>query len=85
MSSLLTPAATGVIHLPNRIVMAPMTRSRAVENAAPNSLHAEYYSQRASARLIITEGVSQSASGLDYARKPSIHTPEQVGGLANRN
>lgn len=78
MSSLFTPAFAGALNLPNRIVMAPMTRSRAVENAAPNALHAEYYSQRASAGLIITEGVSQSANGLGYARTPSIHTPEQV-------
>jgi N-ethylmaleimide reductase len=55
-----------------------MTRSSAVENAAPNALHAEYYSQRASAGLIIMQGVSQSANGLGYARTPSIHTPAQV-------
>ena len=78
MSSLFTPTAAGAIHLPNRIVMAPMTRSRAVENAAPNPLVEEYYAQRASAGLIITEGVATSDDGLGYARTPSIHTPEQV-------
>lgn len=78
MSTLFTPAAAGAIPVPNRIVMAPMTRSRAVENAAPNALVGEYYAQRASAGLILTEGVATSASGLGYARTPSIHTPEQV-------
>ena len=58
MSSLFTPTAAGAIHLPNRIVMAPMTRSRAVQNNAPNALVEEYYAQRASAGLILTEGVA---------------------------
>ena len=78
MSSLFTPTAAGAIHLPNRIVMAPMTRSRAVQNNAPNALVEEYYAQRASAGLILTEGVATSDTGLGYARTPSIHTPEQV-------
>lgn len=55
-----------------------MTRSRAVENNAPNALVEEYYAQRASAGLILTEGVATSANGLGYARTPSIHTPEQI-------
>jgi N-ethylmaleimide reductase len=55
-----------------------MTRSRAVQDAAPNSLVEEYYSQRASAGLILTEGTASSASGLGYARTPSIHTPGQI-------
>ncbi|MCC6538569.1 MAG: alkene reductase [Bryobacterales bacterium] len=78
MSSLFTPASAGVIALPNRIVMAPMTRSRAVQNAAPNALVAEYYGQRATAGLILTEGTAVSNDGLGYARTPSIHTPEQI-------
>jgi len=78
MSSLFTPFNAGALALPNRIVMAPMTRSRAVENNAPNELHAEYYSQRASAGLIITEGIAPSANGLGYSRTPSLHTPEQI-------
>jgi len=78
MSSLFTPAIAGALSLPNRIVMAPMTRSRAVDAGAPNELHGMYYGQRASAGLIITEGVATSADGLGYARTPSIHTPEQV-------
>ena len=68
MSSLFTPAAAGAVQLPNRIVMAPMTRSRAVQNNAPNALVEEYYGQRASAGLIITEGVATSENGLCYSR-----------------
>ncbi len=78
MATLFEPAVVGGVKLKNRIVMAPMTRSRAVENAAPNALHEEYYGQRATAGLILTEGVATSANGLGYARTPSIHTPEQV-------
>jgi N-ethylmaleimide reductase len=78
MQTLLTPAAAGSISLPNRIVMAPMTRSRAVEDNAPNELQATHYAQRASAGLILTEGVATSASGLGYARTPSIHTSGQI-------
>ena len=78
MPTLFEPAAAGALQLPNRIVMAPMTRSRAVEDNAPNPLHEEYYAQRASAGLILTEGVATSADGLGYARTPSIHTPAQI-------
>jgi N-ethylmaleimide reductase len=65
--------------LRNRIVMAPMTRSRAIGNI-PNELMAEYYRQRSTAGLIITEGTSPSANGLGYARIPGIFTPEQAAG-----
>lgn len=65
------------LHLNNRVVMAPMTRSRAIGNVA-NGLIAEYYAQRASAGLIITEGTSPSPNGLGYARIPGIASPEQV-------
>lgn len=65
--------------LKNRIVMAPMTRSRAIGNI-PNQLMATYYGQRASAGLIITEGVSPSPDGLGYARIPGIFSIEQVEG-----
>ncbi|HYG17429.1 MAG TPA: alkene reductase [Ohtaekwangia sp.] len=61
----------------NRIVMAPMTRSRAIGNV-PNALMAQYYAQRASAGLIVTEGVSPSPNGLGYARIPGIFSNEQV-------
>ncbi len=66
--------------LENRMVMAPMTRSRSVENNAPNALVAEYYAQRASAGLIVTEGTSPSPNGLGYARIPGLYSPEQVAG-----
>ncbi len=63
--------------LTNRLVMAPMTRSRAINNQ-PNALIAEYYAQRASAGLIITEGISPSPNGLGYARIPGLFSKDQV-------
>jgi N-ethylmaleimide reductase len=74
---LFSPLSLGPITLKNPIVMAPMTRSRAPGNLA-NALMAEYYSQRTSAGLIITEGTSPSPNGLGYARIPAIHSPEQT-------
>lgn len=76
---LFAPASLGSISLQNRIVMSPMTRSRALNNI-PNSLMAEYYGQRSSAGLIITEGTSPSPRGLGYARIPGIFSPEQIAG-----
>ncbi len=76
---LFTPAKVGAITLKNRIVMAPMTRSRAIGNI-PNDLIAEYYGQRAAAGLIVTEGTSPSPNGLGYARIPGIFSQEQVDG-----
>ncbi|MBN9296588.1 MAG: alkene reductase [Filimonas sp.] len=69
----------GNIVLSNRMVMAPMTRCRAIDNV-PNDLIAEYYSQRASTGLIITEGSSPSPNGLGYARIPGIFSKDQVEG-----
>lgn len=69
----------GGITLKNRVVMAPMTRSRAINNI-PNELMAEYYCQRAGAGLIITEGVSPSPNGLGYARIPGAYSQEQTEG-----
>ena len=69
----------GNIELKNRIVLAPLTRSRAINNI-PNELMAEYYRQRATAGLIITEGTSPSANGLGYARIPGIFNEEQIEG-----
>lgn len=69
----------GGINLANRLVMAPMTRSRAINNV-PNELIATYYGQRASAGLIITEGVSPSPNGLGYARIPGLFSADQVNG-----
>lgn len=74
-----TPHTLGSIELTNRIVMSPMTRSRALHNI-PNKLMAEYYAQRAAAGLIITEGTSPSPNGLGYARIPGIFSTEQITG-----
>ena len=62
----------------NRMIMAPMTRSRALPKGVPSDLASEYYSQRASAGLIITEGIAPSAGGLGYARTPAIENAEQI-------
>jgi N-ethylmaleimide reductase len=69
----------GNLELKSRIVMSPMTRSRAINNI-PNELIAEYYSQRSGAGLIITEGTSPSPNGLGYSRIPGIYSHEQVEG-----
>ena len=76
MEKLFSSHTLGTLNLPNRIVMAPMTRSRAINNV-PNDLMADYYAQRASAGLLITEGTSPSPSGLGYSRIPGIFTEEQ--------
>lgn len=68
------------LSLANRTVMAPMTRSRAVEANTPNALMAEYYAQRATAGLIVTEGTSPSPNGLGYARIPGLFNAQQVAG-----
>ena len=68
------------LSLANRTVMSPMTRSRAVEANTPNALMAEYYGQRASAGLIVTEGTSPSPDGLGYARIPGLFNAQQVAG-----
>lgn len=69
----------GNLNLKNRIVMAPMTRSRA-NNNIPNDLMVEYYQQRADAGLIITEGIAPSANGLGYARIPGLYSDAQIEG-----
>ncbi len=69
----------GPITLNNRLVMAPMTRSRCAGNV-PGPIVATYYGQRASAGLIVTEGTTPSPNGLGYARIPGIYSPEQVAG-----
>lgn len=65
--------------LKNRMVMAPLTRSRAIDNI-PNDIMATYYSQRAGAGLIITEGTSPAVDGVGYARIPGIYSEAQVNG-----
>ncbi len=74
---LFTPTKVGGIELKNHIVMAPMTRCRAIGNI-PNDLMAKYYQQRATAGLIITEGTSPSPNGLGYARIPGIFSDAQT-------
>lgn len=77
--TLFTPTQLGSLPLKNRIVMAPLTRSRAIGNL-PNALMAQYYRLRADAGLIITEGTSPSPNGLGYARIPGLFNEEQVAG-----
>ncbi len=79
MSILYTSTTLGPLVLQNRMVMAPMTRSRATGNI-PNALMADYYAQRGTAGLIITEGASPSPNGLGYARIPGIFSQAQVEG-----
>ena len=79
MSHLFSEATLGALKLQNHLVMAPMTRNRATGNV-PNELMAEYYAQRASAGLIITEGTSTSPNGLGYPRIPGIFSREQIEG-----
>lgn len=76
---LFTPEKVGSIEVKNRIVMAPMTRCRAIGNV-PNDLMADYYKQRSGAGLIITEGTSPSQNGLGYARIPGMFSQQQVEG-----
>ena len=66
--------------LKNRVVMSPMTRSRALVGNTPNVLMSEYYAQRASAGLIVTEGTSPSPNGVGYARIPGIYNQAQIDG-----
>lgn len=77
---LFTPIQLGPLALPNRIFMAPLTRCRASEGNVPNDLNAEYYAQRSSAGLIISEATSVSAAGYGYPNTPGIHTAAQVAG-----
>lgn len=76
---LFTSFRLGNLELQNRVVMAPMTRSRAIGNI-PNDLMAEHYGQRANAGLIITEGTAPTANGLGYPRIPGIYSEAQVQG-----
>lgn len=78
-SVLFEPYRLGRITLPNRVVMAPMTRCRAIGNV-PNALMATYYGQRATGGLLITEGTAPAPEALSYARIPGIFTAEQVAG-----
>jgi len=78
--NLLSPYKLGNLELPNRIVMAPLTRNRAGKGNVPGQLNATYYVQRASAGLIITEATQVSPQGLGYPSTPGIHSAKQVEG-----
>ncbi len=81
MTTLFTPIKVGDLELPNRIIMAPLTRSRAVGGGrVPNALMAEYYVQRASAGLILSEATAVTPQGVGYADTPGIWSDEQVTG-----
>ncbi len=80
MTDIFSPVQLGDIALANRIVMAPMTRDRAGPADEPTDIMVEYYRQRASAGLIVTEGTQPSAVGKGYWRTPGIHSEEQVAG-----
>jgi 2,4-dienoyl-CoA reductase-like NADH-dependent reductase (Old Yellow Enzyme family) len=80
MTSLFDPLTLGDLKLPNRIIMAPLTRSRAGDSRTPNHLMAEYYAQRASAGLILSEATVVSPMGIGYAGTPGIWSAEQVEG-----
>ncbi|TDD25804.1 alkene reductase [Actinomadura sp. KC06] len=78
MQELFEPLSAGKLELSNRLVMAPMTRSRAVEDGKVTDLTAEYYRQRASAGLIITEAAQPSVRGQGYIWTPGLHSGDQV-------
>ncbi len=80
MPSLFDPLRLGDLQLPNRVLMAPLTRTRAGESRIPNALMVEYYRQRASAGLILTEATSVSPQGVGYPGTPGIWSDEQVAG-----
>jgi N-ethylmaleimide reductase len=78
--TLFTPIAVGPLEVPNRIVMAPLTRSRAAAGNVPTTLNALYYAQRTSAGLIIAEATQVTPEGQGYISTPGIHNAEQVKG-----
>jgi len=80
LKTLFDPVQLGAFALPNRIIMAPLTRCRASEGRVPNAVMAEYYRQRANAGLIITEATSVTAQGVGYPNTPGIWSDAQVEG-----
>lgn len=80
LSSLQTPLQMGAWNLPNRIIMSPLTRCRSSEGRVPNAMMAEYYAQRATAGLIISEATSVEPMGVGYPNTPGIWSKEQVEG-----
>ena len=84
MPSLLDPLKIGDLELPNRIVMVPLTRNRSTgPGRVPNTMMREYYAQRASAGMIISEATSVAPAGVGYPRTPGVWSAEQVAGSRN--
>ena len=79
-ADLFSPFRLGPLTLPNRVVMAPMTRNRAGPGNVPGPLAATYYAQRSSAGLIVSEATQVSPQGVGYPGTPGIHSAEQVAG-----
>ena len=79
-AALFQPTRVGAIPVANRIVMAPLTRNRAVDGNVPSPLAATYYAQRASAGLLIAEATQVCPEGQGYIATPGIHSPQQVAG-----
>lgn len=80
MNTLFTPIQIGALKLPNRIIMAPLTRCRASEGRVPNTLMAQYYTQRSNAGMILSEATSVTPMGVGYPNTPGIWSDEQVEG-----
>ncbi|RMR24620.1 Oxidoreductase FAD/FMN-binding protein [Pseudomonas syringae pv. persicae] len=83
MTTIFDPITLGDLQLPNRIILAPLTRCRADEGRVPNALMSEYYVQRASAGLILTEATSVTPMGVGYPDTPGIWSNDQVRGWSN--
>lgn len=83
MTTIFDPITLGDLQLPNRVIMAPLTRCRADEGRVPNALMAEYYVQRATAGLIISEGTVVAPMGVGYPDTPGIWSDAQVRGWTN--
>ena len=80
MAGIWDPITIGRMRLPQRITMSPMTRSRALDDGTPSPLAVEYYAQRASFGMLVTEGTQPSADGQGYMKTPGIYTPAHVEG-----
>ncbi len=79
-ATLWRPIQAGDLHLPHRLAMAPMTRDRSRPDGVPTAMNADYYAQRASMALIITEGTQPSEDGQGYLLTPGIYTDDQITG-----
>jgi 2,4-dienoyl-CoA reductase-like NADH-dependent reductase (Old Yellow Enzyme family) len=80
MTPVVDPSQIGDMHLPNRVIMSPLTRLRGTREHIPTQLMAEYYAQRAGAGLIISEGIPVVPQGVGYANVPGIWSTDQIEG-----